>query len=360
MTIKSREEIEGLRLYTPGKPIEKVKKEYGIDSVIKLASNENPLGPSPKAVNAIKNYLNCVSLYPDSNSTELKQSLAKAFNVNANQILPANGSDELTDLLAKAFIEPDDEVIMADITMTRYYTTTLMMSGKPVIVPLKDWTNNLDEMLSSITNKTKMICLCNPNNPTGTIFNNDKFEHFLSNVPKDILVVCDESYREFVEDPSYPINSTRFLSKYNNLVIIRTFTKIYGLAGLRIGYGISSPNIIEILNKIRCPFNVNLLAQTAATAAIDDTEFVKKCYNLNIEGKSYLYKQFDILNLEYQKTESNHIWVKSIIDSTITSTELQKKGVIIRPFGGNWFRVSIGTMEQNEKFIFELKNLYKK
>lgn len=360
MTIKFREEIKDLKAYKPGKPIEDVKKEYGLNEVIKLASNENPLGCSKKVKETLVKSIDNLSIYPDGNATELKEAIAKKLNIKPSQVLPSSGSDEMVDMISKTFINKNDEVIMADITFPRYISTCKMMGGIPVVVPLKDWTYNLEGMLESITDKTKLIWLCNPNNPTGTMFTEESLLNFLKNVPKNIIVVYDEAYNEYVTDDRYPRNSIELLNEYPNLIIMRTFSKMYGLAALRVGYTMASEDIIENINKIRGPFNVNKLAQVAAIAALEDEEFVKKCYDLNKEGKEYLYKEFDKLGLQYPISETNHIFVNVLKDANEVFVELQKKGMIIRPILGTWIRVTIGTKEQNETFIKLLKEVLKR
>jgi len=360
LTIKFREEIKDLAAYKPGKPIEDVKREYGLKDVVKLASNENPLGYSPKVKEALIDAIEDLAIYPDGNSTILKEAIASKLNLTPNQVLPSSGSDEMVDMISKTFINKSDEVIMADITFPRYISTCKMMGGTPVIVPLKDWTYNLDGMLSAITDKTKLIWLCNPNNPTGTMFTEESLLNFLNNVPKDIVVVYDEAYNEYVTDDRYPKNSIELLKEYPNLIVMRTFSKMYGLAALRVGYTMASEEIIDNINKIRGPFNVNKLAQVAAITALEDEEFVKKCYEVNKEGKDYLYSEFDKLGLDYPVSETNHIFVNVENDANEVFIELQKRGMIIRPITGTWIRVTIGTKEQNEMFISLLKEVIKK
>ncbi|SHH70312.1 histidinol phosphate aminotransferase apoenzyme [Caloranaerobacter azorensis DSM 13643] len=357
MTLTFREELKDLQAYKPGKPIDDVKKEYGIEKVVKLASNENPLGSSPKAIEAVKKAAENLAIYPDGNATMLKNALAKKTGLKTTQILPSSGSDEMIDIIAKTFINKNDEVIMADLTFPRYITTTKMMGGKPVIVPLKNWTYDLEGMKKAITDKTKLIWLCNPNNPTGTMFTEDELLDFLKSVPNNIVVVYDEAYNEYVTRKDYPKNSIKFLKDYSNLIILRTFSKIYGLAALRIGYALASEEIIHNMNKIRGPFNVNKLAQAAAIAALEDEDFIKKTYELNKQGKEYLYKEFKNLGLEYAPSETNHIFVNVKRDANEVFIELQKRGMIIRPIKDTWVRITIGTPEQNELLIKLLKEV---
>ncbi len=357
MSISFREEIKNLQPYKPGKPIEDVKREYGLNKVIKLASNENPLGCSPKVKDAIISTLNELAIYPDGNATDLKEMLASTLGVDVTEILPSSGSDEMIDMIAKTYINKDDEIIMADITFPRYIQTTEMMGGTPIIVPLKNFTFDLKGILSKITSKTKIIWICNPNNPTGTMVTEKEFVNFLSKVPSNILVISDEAYREYVTRDDYPHNTIELLKKYPNLLIMRTFSKAYGLAGTRVAYTVGNKEILENINKVRGPFNVNILAQSAAMTAIKDTEFLQKSYDVNLEGKNYLYSEFDKLGLYYPPSETNHIFVNAGKNGQEVFIEMQKRGVIIRPMAGDFIRVSIGTMEENKLFIEKLKEV---
>ncbi len=357
MSIEFRPQIQDLVAYKPGKPIDDVKKEYGLDRVIKLASNENPLGCSENANNAIQDALSHLHIYPDGNSTNLKAAIADKFNIKPSQILPSSGSDEMVDQISKTFIQEGDEVIMADITFPRYISTCKMMGGIPVIVPLLNHTYDLAGMKEKITDKTRMIWLCNPNNPTGTMFTTDILEDFLASVPKDIVIIYDEAYREFVTRKDYPQNSLRYLEKYPNLIVMRTFSKAYGLAALRVGFTIASEEIIDHINRIRGPFNVNTLAQVAAIAALDDDAFIEKIYSVNKEGKEFFYHNFDELGLEYAPSETNHVLVDVKRDAQEIFVELQKRGVIVRPIYGTFIRVSVGTMEENTIFVNNLKDV---
>lgn len=359
MTIKCRNEIKDLLPYVPGKPVADVQREYGLSEVIKLASNENPLGCSPSVLETIRKTTS-LELYPDGNCTDLKQALSKKLDLDCSEIVLTNGSDEMVDMLAKTFMNSGDEVIMSTATFPRYLSVTTMMGAKPIIVPLKDWTYDLDGMFKAITPNTKFIWLCNPNNPTGTMFTEEELLKFLKSVPKDIIVVYDEAYNEYVTRDDYPRNTERLLKDYPNLIIMRTFSKIYGLAALRIGYTLANRDIVESIEKIRCPFNVNSIAQNAALAALEDQEFIKKSYDMNVEGKKYLYDEFDALGFYYAPSETNHIFVDVEKDANFVFEELQKRGVIIRPIVGTFIRTTIGTTEQNKVFINKLKEVLDK
>ncbi|MDO5707109.1 MAG: histidinol-phosphate transaminase [Andreesenia angusta] len=354
-----KENILKVTPYQPGRPIADVKKDYGLDNVVKLASNENPLGCSPRVIDKIKNSLDELAIYPDGACLALKDEISKKFNISKDMIAISSGSDEIIDLISKVFIDKDDEVIMASVTFVRYNDTANLFGGKPVIVPLEEWRYNLDGIYNSITENTKVIWLCNPNNPTGTIFSEEEVINFLKKVPEDILVVYDEAYAEYAESKKYPKNSHKLVEKYNNLMVLKTFSKAYGLAAFRIGYSFAHPNIISYINRARGPFNVNSLAQIAAIEALNDDDFLKKVYENNIEGKYYLYEEFDKLGIEYTKSEANHIFFKLDRNAQEVFIELQKKGVIIRPILENHLRVSIGTMDENKFFIEKLKEVLK-
>lgn len=357
MTKVFRKELESLKPYVPGRPIEDVKREYGLKDVIKLASNENPLGYSKKVREKLMNSLDNLALYPDGNATELKEALSKKLDIAVDNILPSSGADEMIDLIAKTLISPGDEVITADITFPRYISTTKMMGGTPIIVPLKDYTYDLEGILNHISNKTKLIWICNPNNPTGTMVTEEELMDFFAKVPENVIIAYDEAYREYVTRNDYPKNSIKFVKKYPNIIILRTFSKAYGLAGLRVAYAVGDKEVIKNINKVRGPFNVNSLGQTGAITALEDDEFIEEVYNLNLEGKNYLYEEFRNMGLHFPPSETNHIYVNVEKDAQEVFVELQKRGVIIRPMSGNWIRVSIGTMEENRIFIEKLKEV---
>lgn len=360
MIFKFRNELSDLVPYVPGKPIEAVMKEYNLKDVIKLASNENPLGCSPKAKEAIINFLEFLSLYPDGNSTLLREKLSQKYKIKPGQVIPSSGSDEMVDQLAKTFIDKDDEVIMADITFPRYASTCKMMGGNPIIIPSKNFTHDLKSMAQAISDKTKLIYICNPNNPTGTMIPTSEVINLLENTPSSIIVVLDEAYREYVTRDDYMMDSEKLIEKYPNLIILRTFSKAYGLAALRVGYTIAHEDIISNIDKVRGPFNVNSLAQVAATASLEDQDFIKESYDINKSGKEYLYNEFDKMNIKYCKSEANHIFLDVEQDSNIVFNKLQKIGVIVRPMGSTYIRVSIGLRHENERFIKELTRVLEK
>lgn len=356
--LKPRDVVPRMEPYIPGKPISDVKRELGLQDVIKLASNENPLGCSPIAKQAIQNMVDELALYPDGNCTELKQVLAQKLGVSPEQLILGNGSDEIVEMISHVYIEPGDQALIGDVTFSRYQASVELMDGQCIEVPLRDHTFDLDSFYNAITDKTKIIWLCNPNNPTGTIYSAAEQEKFLDAVPKNILVVIDEAYHEYTTDASYP-ETIKLIDRYDNLIVLRTFSKIYGLASLRIGYGIANPIVIDLLNRIRGPFNVNSAAQVAALAALQDQEFVNKSKHNNEIGKKYLYAAFDEMGLEYIPTQANFIMVNVGRDSRQVFRDLLLRGIIVRSGDifkmNNWLRVTIGTPEQNQAFIKALK-----
>ncbi len=357
MRLPFRKTLDNITAYKPGKPIEDVQREYGLEHVDKLASNENPLNCSPLAIEAVREAAANLSLYPDGNATQLKKAIANFYGVKETEVMPTCGSDEMVSLLAETFLDPGDETIMADLTFTSYIIAARMVDAKVVIVPLKNFKLDLDGMAEAITDKTKVIWLCNPNNPTGTMFTEAELTAFMKKVPGNVVVVYDEAYVEFVTNPDYPRDSYKLYQKYPNMIVMRTFSKVYGLAGLRVGYTLANEEILNNVNKIRKAFNVNRLAQVAAIAALKDQEFVEKVHKVNKEGKEYLYKSFEEMGIKYVPTEANYIFVDVGRDCNEVFVELQKRGVIIRPIKETFVRITIGTMQQNQRLVSQLKEV---
>lgn len=353
-----RECILNIDPYVPGKPIEEVQRELGIEDVIKMASNENPLGPSPMAVNAVRDAVAKLNLYPDSNSYFLKQDLSKHLGVSTDNLIIGNGIDELLTILGEIYLNPGDEVIFADPSFPAYATVTHIMGAKAVAVPVdRNFTHDLDAMAKAVTDQTKLVFLCNPNNPTGTMLSKEQIDAFLDLVPEKVLVVLDEAYAEYVEAKNYP-NGIDYVREGRNMIVFRTFSKVYGLAGVRVGYGVADPEIISLFNRVREPFNVNCLAQIAASASLKDRDHIEATLKNNHEGKLFLCHQFEELGLSYISTETNFFFVDLNRDSKKIFNALLKKGVIIRPgdlYGYPRFaRVTIGKPEENTRFINEL------
>ncbi len=352
--ITCRKEINALKAYVPGKPIDDAKKEYGLEEVIKLASNENPIGCSPKAIEAAKKSLETASVYPDGNCTLLRQCLANKLNVTEDSLVFGAGSDEVISLIATTFVGQGDEAITCTPTFSQYASAVRQIGGKMIEVPLVNHTYDLDGLLDKITDKTKALFISNPNNPTGTIITAKQQLDFISKVPKDVLIVFDEAYNEYIDDDIYP-DTIPLLHNYDNIMILRTFSKIYGLASFRIGYGIAKPELIELINRVRGPFNVTTSAQAAALASIEDNHFKKTTVALNAQVKAFTYKKCEELGLDYIPSYGNFLMIDFKKPSLPFFEQLLKKGFIVRPgfyFGMDTYqRVTIGTMEQMERFF---------
>ena len=355
-----RRGILDLKPYIPGKPMEEVQRELGLTEVIKLASNETSIGPSPLAVEAIKKDVENINLYPEGSSRVLREKLADILKVDKEMIITGNGADDLIDLIGMAFINEGDEVLTSETTFPAYTTATKIMGGKLIEVKLKDYCFDLEEITRRVTDKTKLIYFCNPNNPTGTIVGKEQVEKMMNGIPDDVIVVFDEAYYDYVEDEEYP-ESLPYVLAGRNVIILRTFSKIAGIAGVRVGYAIAKPELIGYLGRVVNPFTTNRLAQVAALASLDDKEHYNKVLQVNREGKKYLYGELEKLNLFYLPTETNFIFVDLKEDSQPFFEELLQRGVIIRPgkmYGTPTFiRVTIGTQYENEKFIQALKEI---
>jgi len=345
-----KDNLKNMKPYIPGKTVK---------GAIKLASNENPIGTSPKALEAIKKSLNTINIYPDGYCYELKEKLADKLNVNIDNLLIGNGSDEILQLITAAYLDSGDKVITGIPTFSEYTFATNLFAGEMIYVPLVAGSFDLDAIYNKIDSQTKMIFLCNPNNPTGKHFNG--LEKFINSVPKNILVVVDEAYYEYVVAQDYP-QTIPLIDRYKNLIILRTFSKIYGLAALRIGYAVANKDIIKTLSIVKQPFNVDTLAQVGATAALDDDQFLKDSLDNNEIGKAYLYKQIDDLGLSYYPTETNFIF---IYDLPLAGKDIFEKlmawGLIIRPMDSfgftNAIRVTVGKPDENKKFIEMLSKI---
>lgn len=356
--------VDKINPYVPGKPISELERELGIKGSIKLASNENPLGPSPKAVSAINDHLSSINRYPDGNGFYLKEALSYIHQIAVGEFILGNGSNELLDIAVRTFMQPGDEAIMADPSFIIYYLSVIAVGCNIIKVPLIDYRHDLKAMTDVITQRTKIIFIANPNNPTGTIVYKDEFHEFMRHIPKEILVIIDEAYYEYVTDERYPDTMGCFKGNSKNIFILRTFSKVYGLAGLRIGYGIADSKIIEQMNKVRAPFNTNTLAQASALAALDDIEHIKKTIEINEQGKLYLYKELTDMGIFFVKTQANFIYIdlkKSKCDSQKDAQYINNKllafGIIIRPMGETIIRVTIGLPKENELFIKRLKEV---
>ncbi len=354
--------VADIKPYVPGKPVEELERELGIRDSIKLASNENPLGPSPMALKAVVDYLtdtkrsNSLNRYPDGSGYYLKKALSENLSVNEHEIILGNGSNELIDIAARTFLQPGDEAVMAYPSFVVYPMTTQAIGGKAVQVPLKNYTYDLDAMGDAITPRTKIIFIANPNNPTGTINKQNEFDRLMKRVPDGILVVVDEAYYEYVTDPAYA-DSMKYFREGKDILVLRTFSKVYGLAALRIGYGIAGKEIISEMNKLRPPFNTSSVAQKAALWALQDENHVKAAREINEQGKKYLYRELDSLGFRYVPTEANFVYLPLEQDSDILYNKLLRQGIIVRPMGPREIRVTIGLPEENKRFIEALKKV---
>ncbi len=359
----ARPNLNRVKSYVPGKPLEELEREYGVKNAIKMASNENPLGPSPKAVAAIKKNLQRIHRYPEGGCYYLRKKLSQILKVAPESLVFANGSDELLVLAVRAFVNPGDEVIIADPTFLIYEIATCAQDGQVIKVPMKNFRYDLDGMKTKISLKTKVIFIANPDNPVGTYVNQDNLLRFLKDVPERVVVVLDEAYYEFAcKKKDYP-DSLSLLKTFKNLIIARTFSKAYGLSGLRVGYGVMPSNIANALNKVREPFNVNLLAQVGAVAALDDKAHLKKTIKLVDEGRKYLTKELKKLNAMTVDTVTNFILTDLKTDASVVYEKLLRKGIIVRPMSAwglkTFIRVTVGKDAENKRFIKTLKEVLK-
>ncbi|MFD2672909.1 histidinol-phosphate transaminase [Marinicrinis sediminis] len=358
--MKPKSNIMHLPVYQPGKPIEEVKKELGLSTVTKLASNENPFGCSPLAKKAMLDEIEQASLYPDGGSVQLRETLAAHLGVDENQLIFGAGSDEVILMLARAFLVSGDETIMADRTFPQYKHNAEIENAVCVEVPLLNGKHDLDAMLEKITSKTKIIWVCNPNNPTGTIVTHREMTAFMAKVPKDILVVLDEAYCEYNDGEEYP-DGIQLLKEHVNLLLLRTFSKIYGLASLRIGYGIGHPEVVHTINQVREPFNTTRMAQAAAKAAIQDQAFIETCKQHNRQGIAYLTQEVKRLGLDSFPAYGNFMMIHVNRPAQDVFQALLQKGYIVRSGASLGFpasiRVTIGSQEQNEGFVQALEEI---
>ena len=348
--------VVSLKPYEPGKPEEELKRELNLDAIIKLASNENPLGCSENASRAVRESAN-VARYPDGSAYRLKQALAEKLNVKASQLTIGNGSNDILELLVRAFVSSNDAVVISRHAFAVYYLASRAVDAKIELTAAKHWGHDLDAMLAACSDITKMVFIANPNNPTGTYLSRELIEAFLRQLPQHIIAVIDEAYLEYVTADDYS-SALEFLSEYPNLVITRTFSKAYGLAGLRIGYGISSEPIADLLNRVRQPFNANMPAQNAAIESLKDDTFINKSIELNKQQKYFFYQRFNDLGLDYIESEGNFVCVK-VGNEPLVYQEMLKQGVIVRPIGNyempGWLRFTIGLANENQQALAALE-----
>ncbi|OIO38933.1 MAG: histidinol-phosphate transaminase [Candidatus Omnitrophica bacterium CG1_02_49_16] len=357
----AKKNLSRVKNYQPGKPIEEVEREYGLKNAIKMASNENAFGPSPKAVAAIQKNLRNIHRYPDGQCYYLRDKLSKFLGVSKDSLIFGNGSDEILIFAVRTFIGRGDEVIIADPTFMIYEIATQVEDGVIVKVPMKNFHYDLDAMKSRVSHRTKLIFIANPDNPIGTYISSGKLIHFLKVIPQNIAVVLDEAYYEFAKDKKDYPNSLKLMRDFKNLIITRTFSKAYGLSGLRIGFGIADPNMASLLNKVKEPFNVNLLAQAGACAALEDTAHLKKTLHMVTDGRKILSREMRALGAKVVNTATNFILADLGCDAEEVHEKLLRKGIIIRSMGGwglkTFIRVTIGKPSENKRFINVLKSI---
>jgi histidinol-phosphate aminotransferase len=345
--------IASLTPYSPGKPLAELERELGISQAVKLASNENPWGPSPKALRILETASGSLHRYPDGGTHDLRQAISEKLKLPPDQVLVGNGSDEIISLLIRTFCSPGDEAVMADLTFVMYKLSVLGGHGVPVEVPLKNWVHDMAAMVDAVTDRTRLFFLCNPNNPTGTMLTAQDIDRFLSRLPDHVVVVFDEAYYEYVRHLEFP-DSLQYVREGRPVVVLRTFSKIYGLAGLRVGYGCTTQEIAGYVNRIRPPFNVNSLAQEAARAALSDDEHVAKSRAMNEAEMNFLEERLTAMGLEPVPSQANFLYFNAGIDGKQVFEALLREGVIVRHIRGPMIRVTIGQPTENRRFLESL------
>lgn len=347
--------IRAISPYQPGKPISELAREMGLDeaSIVKLASNENPLGVGEKTRAAMQQALLDIARYPDGNGFELKDALCRRYGVSMDQIVLGNGSNDVLEMVAGAFLGPEREAVFAQHAFAVYPLATQAAGARGIQVPAKNFGHDLDAMLAAITPSTRVVFIANPNNPTGTFIPGPELEAFLGRVPADVLVVLDEAYTEYLA-PDQRYDAIGWIQRFPNLLVSRTFSKAYGLAGLRVGYGLGNPAVIDLLNRVRQPFNVCSVGLAAATAALFDDDFLQRSYEANAAGMRQLTEGFQRLGLDWIPSAGNFVTFK-VGDGAAVNAALLQRGVIVRPIGGygmpEWLRVSIGLEGENARFL---------
>lgn len=353
--------VQTLTPYTPGKPVEELERELGLNGIVKLASNENPLGPSEQVLLAIEKAAKDITRYPDGNGYHLKHALSERLGVTPETITLGNGSNDVLDLIARAFLAPGDEAIMSQYAFAVYPLSTQAVGATPILTPAKEWGHDLQAMANAVTDRTKLIFIANPNNPTGTGFNQGHWEHFIQQVPARVLVVLDEAYFEYVEQNQ--LDGLAYLEQFPNLIVTRTFSKAYGLASLRVGYGISNPDVANVLNRVRQPFNVNAFALAASVAALNDQAYLQKSRDINRQGMLQLEQGLTHLGLTFIPSAGNFIAVDFQQDGMDVYQLLLQQGVIVRPVSAygmpSFLRVSVGLQDENTRFLEAVRSVQK-
>jgi histidinol-phosphate aminotransferase len=350
--------VAGLQPYNPGKPIEELERELGLKDIVKLASNENPLGCGEKAKKTIAT-VSEISRYPDDGFV-LKQALAKYHGVDTDQITLGNGSNDVLELVARAFVTAEHQIVFSAHAFAVYPLITQAIGAEAIVIPARDWAHDLEAMLTAVTDRTRLVFVANPNNPTGTWSDRKSLRILLESIPEQVIIVVDEAYFDYVADPDYP-NCIDWLKLFPNLVVTRTFSKAYGLAGLRIGYSVSQPEVADLMNRVRQPFNVNSIALKTAVAALDDREHIEKSIKVNTRGMQQLTQGFDSMGLHYIPSKGNFVCVDLQQSGMDIYNLLLKQGVIVRPIDNygmpNHLRITVGLEEENAKFISVLAKI---
>lgn len=356
--------VDEIKPYEPGKPIKEVERELGLRNIIKLASNENPLGPSRKALRAMRHAIQEVHLYPEGSGFYLVSRLSQELGLPVKNLMIGNGSNEILELLARGFLSPGDNIISSETSFLVYPILAKACGADFKAIPMKEWRYDLKGVLDAIDEKTKIVFIANPNNPTGTYVTREEVDAFMAKVPKDVIVCFDEAYVDFVDQPDFPHMTDYLKSGHDNLIIMRTFSKSYGLAGLRVGYAIAPERIIQYLHKIRQPFNVNLIAQAAAAAALDDRFFLWRTKGLVIKGRKLFYRRFKEMKLEFLPSQGNFVLVNTGHDADHVFKSLLQKGMIVRSMKSygltTWIRVTIGKRSENTVFFKLLREYLRK
>ncbi len=358
--MKWKQQIHGMKAYQPGKPIEEVKKMYGLEEVVKLASNENPFGCSPKVTAFLQNDTTNHAIYPDGYAQELRTAVAKHFDVKETELIFGNGSDDLIAIITRALLYPGVNTVMADPSFSQYWHNAEIEGAEVRKIPTKDGYHDLEAMLAAIDNKTSVVWVCNPNNPTGTAVEDEALADFIKQVPSDVLIVLDEAYIEYMNDVT-PTSSFKYFRDYDNVILLRTFSKAYGLASFRVGYGIANEATIAKLDPVRAPFNNTVLSQKVAVIGLEDQAFINECRLANEKGKAQFVDWCTKHGLTYYPSQTNFIFFEVKADSQFVFEEMMKRGFIIRSGAAlgtpGFIRVTIGTEEQNAKFLELLEEL---
>lgn len=356
MPLKVHPDIASLSPYIPGKPVEELERELGIAKAVKLASNENPLGPSPKALAVLGEAAQTLHRYPDGGAHRLRGALADRWKVQPDQVILGNGSDELIGLLARTFLAPGDEAVMADQTFVIYKMEVTAAHGTPIVVPMTQGHHDLEAMAAAVSPRTRLFFLCNPNNPTGTMVTAAEVSRLMDRMPESVIVVFDEAYYEYVQSRDFP-DSLAYVLQGRNAIVLRTFSKIYGLAGLRIGYGVTTAEIAGYLNRLRPPFNANSLAQRAALAALDDEEHLRRSRALNQAEMEAVRQGLAALGFRPLPSEANFLYFDVGRNGRDVFQDLLKEGVIVRHIEGSMLRVTIGLPDENRRFLAALRKV---